>query len=90
MEKFESYVLKEPIGVVGLITPWYKKYIPCLEKLILFNCIIVYFFGFWDVVVYRNTLTRPISLILLDSRCFVHTGSNCSYFSLFMLLLVHV
>nr|QYK72982.1 badh1 [Oryza sativa Indica Group] len=22
MEKFESYVLKEPIGVVGLITPW--------------------------------------------------------------------
>jgi hypothetical protein len=24
METFKSYVLKEPIGVVGLITPWYK------------------------------------------------------------------
>lgn len=23
MENFKSYVLKEPIGVVGLITPWY-------------------------------------------------------------------
>jgi len=23
METFKSYVLKEPIGVVGLITPWY-------------------------------------------------------------------
>ena len=23
MDTFKSYVLKEPIGVVGLITPWY-------------------------------------------------------------------
>lgn len=23
METFKSYILKEPIGVVGLITPWY-------------------------------------------------------------------
>lgn len=23
METFKSYTLKEPIGVVGLITPWY-------------------------------------------------------------------
>lgn len=23
METFKSYVLREPIGVVGLITPWY-------------------------------------------------------------------
>ena len=23
METFKSYVLKQPIGVVGLITPWY-------------------------------------------------------------------
>lgn len=33
MDTFKSYVLKEPIGVVGLITPWYL--LP-LTALILF------------------------------------------------------
>lgn len=27
MEAFKSYVLKEPIGVVGLITPWYFYFV---------------------------------------------------------------
>lgn len=33
METFKSHVLKEPIGVVGLITPWYLLllYVDCLS-----------------------------------------------------------
>lgn len=27
MDTFKGYVLKEPIGVVGLITPWYCCYL---------------------------------------------------------------
>lgn len=32
METFRSYVLKEPLGVVGLITPWYMLlfFLDCL------------------------------------------------------------
>lgn len=26
METFKCHILKEPVGVVGLITPWYVSY----------------------------------------------------------------
>lgn len=35
METFKSYVLKEPIGVVGLITPWYLLPLTALNFLVL-------------------------------------------------------
>lgn len=41
METFKSHVLKEPIGVVGLITPWYFS----------FPLLIVYAFLFYLLTV---------------------------------------
>ncbi|XLT06040.1 hypothetical protein HN51_044789, partial [Arachis hypogaea] len=35
METFKSYVLKEPIGIVGLITPW--NFLFLLFKICLIN-----------------------------------------------------
>lgn len=33
LDTFKGYVLKEPIGVVGLITPWYVMFLCCDKPL---------------------------------------------------------
>ncbi|RYR58371.1 hypothetical protein Ahy_A05g024094 [Arachis hypogaea] len=43
METFKSYVFKKPIGVVGLITPWYFLFL--LFKIFLINCFMVIHIG---------------------------------------------
>lgn len=34
MKTFKSYVIKEPIGVVGLIIPWYFQFLPVVFSLL--------------------------------------------------------
>lgn len=41
MQNFKSYVLKEPIGVVGLITPWYTLLL-FYEQLCLYSCLLFF------------------------------------------------
>lgn len=45
LENFKSYVLKEPIGVVGLITPWYMLLL-CVYWLIFFQVYKIYRWSF--------------------------------------------
>ena len=42
MDTFKAYLLMEPIGVVGLITPWYC-YLFCLFVLLMSNFAISFF-----------------------------------------------
>lgn len=54
MDTFKSYVLKEPIGVVGLITPWYLLPLTALH----------YFFLLFSFSIFVGSISITVIIIL--------------------------